>query len=96
MIEIKKLSECTLDEATEAWNAGFSGYAFNLEVDVDGFTRRLGLDSLSPSHSLLSYVDGKPAGILLNGIKELNGDLACISRAGDRQASDGSCDDRLP
>jgi ribosomal protein S18 acetylase RimI-like enzyme len=74
VIEIKRLSECTLEEATAAWNMGFSNYTEkNLQTDADAFCRRLTLHNLSPSHSRVLFADGEPAGILLNGIKELNG-----------------------
>jgi ribosomal protein S18 acetylase RimI-like enzyme len=73
LIEIKRLGECTPEEATQVWNQGFSDYAFNMETGVDGFVRHLVNNSLSVQHSLLARVNGKPAGILLSGIKKING-----------------------
>jgi GNAT superfamily N-acetyltransferase len=73
LFTIKKLSECTLDEALIAWNTGFEGYYFDATMDVDRFTARLGHENLSATYSIIAFDGKKPVGILLNGIKTVNG-----------------------
>ncbi|WP_223700441.1 GNAT family N-acetyltransferase [Sutcliffiella deserti] len=73
MFIIKKLYECKLEEAVEAWNKGFEGYFFDATMDVDRFTARLGHENLSPSLSIIAFDKEKPIGILLSGMKQING-----------------------
>ncbi|WP_169865030.1 GNAT family N-acetyltransferase [Sutcliffiella halmapala] len=73
MLTIKKLSECKLDEALIAWNSGFEGYYFDASMDVDRFFARFGLENLSPSLSIIAFDGEKPVGILLSGLKKING-----------------------
>lgn len=73
MITVKKLSNCTLVEANEAWNYGFEDYYVNLQMSVNQFTFRLGQDEISPDYSFVAFSHGLPVGLLLNGIKVLNG-----------------------
>ena len=73
MITIKRLSQCTLEDAVVAWNKGFEGYYFDMTTTVDFFTRRLILEGLSPSLSVIAYDDERPVGIILNGIRLING-----------------------
>jgi len=74
-IEIKRLSDCPLKDGVEAYNRGFEGYFYNQTKDIDSFTKRFGLDELSPEHSVVAYYEGRPAGIVLSGIKKVNGEL---------------------
>lgn len=74
-IEIKKLSDCPLKDGVEAYNRGFEGYFYNQSKDVDSFSKRFGLDGLSPELSVLAYHEGRPAGIVLSGMKEVNGKI---------------------
>jgi GNAT superfamily N-acetyltransferase len=67
--EIRKLSACSFDEALQAWNEGFQGYFVDMTLSLDKFLSRIHNESLSPEHSLLAFCDGRPAGILLNGIR---------------------------
>ncbi|MCA1319087.1 GNAT family N-acetyltransferase [Bacillus tianshenii] len=73
MFTIKKLSECKLEEAVAAWNTGFQGYFFDATMDVDRFTTRLGLENLSTSLSIVAFDQQKPIGILLSGVKTVDG-----------------------
>lgn len=73
MVTIKRLSTCTFDEATYLWNEGFSGYYFNIAMTVDAYTARLGMEGLSPALSVVAFVDGKPAGFTLNGVRMIDG-----------------------
>ncbi|MEH7883735.1 GNAT family N-acetyltransferase [Bacillus sp. JJ1609] len=74
-IEIMKLSDCPLKDGVEAYNRGFEGYFYNQTKDVDSFSKRFGLDELSPEYSVVAYYEGRPAGIVLSGIKKVNGEL---------------------
>ncbi|MCC3358648.1 GNAT family N-acetyltransferase [Bacillus sp. REN16] len=73
MITIKRLSECTLQDAVVAWNKGFEGYYFNMTTTVDLFTRRLILEGLSPVLSVIAYDGDRPVGLIVNGIRKING-----------------------
>jgi GNAT superfamily N-acetyltransferase len=68
--EIKPLKTCSFDDTLQAWNEGFQGYFVDMSASLDKFLARLHNESLSPEHSLLAFCDGRPAGILLNGIRE--------------------------
>ncbi|MEH7238245.1 GNAT family N-acetyltransferase [Bacillus sp. JJ1562] len=73
MITIKRLSECTLEDAVVAWNKGFEGYYFDMTTTADLFTRRLILEGLSPTLSVIAYDGDRPVGLILNGIRLING-----------------------
>ncbi|MCH1624141.1 GNAT family N-acetyltransferase [Ferdinandcohnia quinoae] len=73
MIEIKRLSECSLNDGVKAWNDGFKGYYFDATTTVENFINRLVAESLSPTLSVVAYRDGQPIGIVLNGIRTING-----------------------
>lgn len=73
MITIKRLTECSLHDATIAWNTGFEGYYFNMTMTIDQFTNRLILEGLSPELSIIAYDDKKPVGFILNGIRVIKG-----------------------
>jgi GNAT superfamily N-acetyltransferase len=73
VITIKRLSECTMAEATEAWNKGFEGYFANMTMTVERFVWRLGSEGILPSLSVVAFVDGEPAGLVLTGIRTIEG-----------------------
>ncbi|GAX90167.1 GNAT family N-acetyltransferase [Effusibacillus lacus] len=73
MITMKRLSECALEQAVQAWNEGFKGYFFDASTTVDAFTARMGKEGLSPSLSIVAFLNGQPAGLVLNGVRNLNG-----------------------
>jgi GNAT superfamily N-acetyltransferase len=73
MVEIKRLKECTLEEAVQAWNTGFEGYYFNMTMNTDAFTSRLVNEGLSTEYSIVAFMEGVPAGLVMNGIREVNG-----------------------
>lgn len=75
MITVKRLSECTFEEATELWNLGFSGYAVDFTMSVDDFAAWVGSRGGAPSLSLAAFVDGKPAGVVLNMFNRIDGPL---------------------
>jgi ribosomal protein S18 acetylase RimI-like enzyme len=75
LVEIKKLSDCPLKDGVEAYNRGFEGYFYNQKKDIESFAKRFGLEGLSPEYSVVAYDEGRPAGIVLSGIKTINGEI---------------------
>ena len=71
-ITFKRLQDITFAEATEIWNQGFEGYFIQITMTVDSFLQRMALEGLSPAISVVAYVDGEPAGIVLNGVRHVN------------------------
>lgn len=74
-MKIKKLSDCPLKDGVEAYNRGFEGYFYDQTKDMDSFSKRFGLEDLSPEYSVVAYYEGRPAGIVLSGIKKVNGEM---------------------
>jgi ribosomal protein S18 acetylase RimI-like enzyme len=70
IVEIRRLSACSFDEAVKIWNEGFQGYFLDLTLSLDGYLSRLTREGLSPEFSLVAFCDGRPAGFLLNGFRE--------------------------
>ncbi len=69
-LEIRRLHTCSFAEAVQAWNEGFQGYFVDMTLSLDGYLARLQREGLSPEHSFLAFSVGRPAGFLLNGIRE--------------------------
>ncbi|WLD91942.1 GNAT family N-acetyltransferase [Alkalihalobacillus sp. AL-G] len=72
MIEIKRLSECSLLDVLDSWNNGFKGYFSPMTMTVDQFLKRMVQEGLSAEDSIIAYVDGVPAGIILNGFRTVD------------------------
>lgn len=70
MVEIKRLSECTLEQAVEAWNKGFEGYQFDMATTADAFSKRMDQEGLSKELSVAAFSEGEPVGLVLNGIRQ--------------------------
>ncbi|CDN45311.1 hypothetical protein BN871_HB_00070 [Paenibacillus sp. P22] len=73
LITFKRLSECTLEEAVHVWNEGFAGYFVPIVLSVESFVNRLVLEELSPALSFIACRDSRAVGIVLNGIREVQG-----------------------
>ncbi|WP_053365960.1 GNAT family N-acetyltransferase [Bacillus sp. FJAT-27245] len=73
MIEIKRLTDCTFNEVLTAWNTGFEEYFVDLTMTHEAFLQRFPLEDLSPSMSVVAFVDGEPAGLIVNGIRTIKG-----------------------
>ena len=73
MIVIKRLSACTFSEAVEIWNKGFEGYFVDATTTEERFAARLGMEGLSPSLSVVAFVDDQPVGMILTGIRTIQG-----------------------
>jgi ribosomal protein S18 acetylase RimI-like enzyme len=74
-IEMKRLSDCPLKDAVNAYNAGFEGYFYEQSKTIESFSKRFGMEDLSPEHSVVAYYDGVPAGIVLSGMKKIDGEF---------------------
>lgn len=73
MVEIKSLSECTLEQAVEAWNKGFEGYQFDMATTTEAFSKRMEQEGLSKELSVVAFAEGNPVGLVLNGIRQSGG-----------------------
>lgn len=71
MYQIRKLTDCTLNQALQAWNMGFEGYFFDAKMDVDRFTARLGQENISADLSIVAFDGEVPIGLLLSGYKQI-------------------------
>lgn len=73
MITIKKLQECSINDVVHAWNIGFEGYLVPIKMTAETFLNRMIFEGLSPNLSIVAYYDSTPIGIVLNGIRDING-----------------------
>lgn len=73
MLEIKKLADCTIEEGVEAWNKGFEGYYFDMATTPEAFGKRGEQEGLSANLSVVAFENGKPVGIVRNGLREIGG-----------------------
>lgn len=75
MLKIKRLKDCTITEAVQAWNRGFEGYYFDLTMTTDKFLARMATEELSEELSVVAFWNEKPVGLIANGIREFQGQL---------------------
>jgi GNAT superfamily N-acetyltransferase len=75
MLKIKRLKDCEISEAVEAWNAGFEGYYFDLTMTVEKFIARMASEGLSDELSVVAFWNDKPVGLIVNGLREFQGEL---------------------
>ncbi|MCM3610278.1 GNAT family N-acetyltransferase [Planococcus sp. MERTA32b] len=73
MVEIRRLSECTIEQGTEAWNKGFEGYHFDMTTTPEAFEKRMEQEGLSREFSVVAFDGEEPVGLVLNGIREYAG-----------------------
>lgn len=67
------LSEYSFEQATQIWNRSFEGYLVDATMTVDRFVTRMGIEGLSPSRSLVAVAGEEPVGLVLNGIRTVQG-----------------------
>ncbi|MFJ8519724.1 GNAT family N-acetyltransferase [Lysinibacillus xylanilyticus] len=72
-MEIKTVSQCTLEEILKAWNKGFEGYFVRIEMNEEMFLKRLVGEGLSPELSIVAFDHNNPVGIVLNGFRRMDG-----------------------
>jgi GNAT superfamily N-acetyltransferase len=73
MLSYKHLHHCPLDLVVQVWNEGFEGYFLDVTMTVDRFVTRLVLEELSPTLSFIAYKNETPVGIVLNGVRWIDG-----------------------
>lgn len=76
MITFRSLSDCTWREAVQTLNRGFEGYVVNIRFDEQALIKHMARGDISPEYSIIAYYGGKPAGIVLNGIRRIEGKKA--------------------
>jgi Acetyltransferases len=72
-VTFRPLSELPVKEVSELWNQSFEGYFVPAALPLDRFISRTASEGLSLEHSLACYVDGEPAGLVMNGFREYDG-----------------------
>jgi ribosomal protein S18 acetylase RimI-like enzyme len=72
-LEIRRLNTCTFDQALRTWDEGFSDYAVDVTLSLDGFLSRLAAEAISPEYSFMAFQDDRPVGFLLNAIGFIGG-----------------------
>src|SRR5258705_5389904 len=55
ILEIRRLSGCSFDDAVKIWNEGFQGYFVDMTLSLDRYLSRLQLEGLSPQFSLMAF-----------------------------------------
>lgn len=73
MVEIRRLSECTIEQGVVAWNKGFEGYHFDMTTTPEAFRKRMNQEGLSRELSVVAFDGEEPVGLVLNGIRESAG-----------------------
>lgn len=72
-MNIQSFSNITFEQALEAWNRGFEGYALNVSMDLDRLLTRMVYDGKFPGYSFVALEENRPVGFVLNAIREING-----------------------
>jgi GNAT superfamily N-acetyltransferase len=72
-ITFRPLSELPVGDVSELWNQSFENYFVPAALPLDRFMVRVANEGLALQHSLACYVDGEPAGLVMNGFREFDG-----------------------
>ncbi|WKT78510.1 GNAT family N-acetyltransferase [Lysinibacillus fusiformis] len=72
-MNIKTVSQCTLEEVLRAWNKGFEGYFVPIHMTAEMFLQRLVGEGLSAEHSIVAFDHNEPIGIVVNGFRHMDG-----------------------
>ncbi|MGM7701852.1 GNAT family N-acetyltransferase [Pseudalkalibacillus sp. Hm43] len=75
MIVLERMSNCRLTDVLDAWNHGFKGYFTDMTMTMDRFLQRMVHEGFSADDSIIAFVDGVPAGVVLNGFREIDGKM---------------------
>jgi GNAT superfamily N-acetyltransferase len=73
IINYKKITELSIEEAVNLWNSGFEGYFVNMKMTVNSFLTRAVNEGLSLDHSVAAYLNGQPVGFVVNGFRSIGG-----------------------
>ena len=72
-LKIVRLDACSFRDALRLWNEGFAGYFLDMTLSLDSLLARWRACGLSPELSLAAFVDGRPAGFVVNGLRDAGG-----------------------
>ena len=75
----RRLCDCSLEEAAAGFTEGFAGYVVPVHVTAEALRLRIQREDIAPNASEVFFDGGRPAGILLVGIR---GDRSRISALG--------------
>lgn len=74
MINYKRCAEVSMDQVFEAFSLGYSDYILPVKIDQETFVSRFfGPEGNDTRHSFIALDDGKPAGLVLGGIRTFDG-----------------------
>ncbi|WP_160645039.1 GNAT family N-acetyltransferase [Chengkuizengella marina] len=73
MITIKRLSNCSFQDAVTAWNKGYTSDYFDNQVTIESFLNVFVSEGLSTDLSILAYKEDEPIGLVCSGIRIING-----------------------
>lgn len=73
MITIKRMSDCTFSEVTQAWNRGFEGYPINFTMTEELLVQRLGGEGYVLSLSVVAFDGSEPIGVVASGMRTIAG-----------------------
>jgi len=73
MISFKTIEHLTFKEAHKLFTRGFEGYFVPMQMSLDAFVARLGNEGLSTELSVVMFDEDIPIGIVLQGIREVDG-----------------------
>ncbi|QBP40515.1 GNAT family N-acetyltransferase [Paenisporosarcina antarctica] len=69
------LSTMSFQDAHNLFNRGFEGYFVPMNLSFDAYITRLGIEGLSPELSVVAFHHGRPVGFVLQGIREVDGQM---------------------
>jgi ribosomal protein S18 acetylase RimI-like enzyme len=72
-VHIKSLVDCTYSESLTAWNESWTGYFFDMRLDLKRFLSRFERENLHPEASFIAFQDQEPVGFVMNGIEDIKG-----------------------
>ena len=80
MLIFKRMHEVPLDQAVSVLSQHEHGNFYDMERDIRHFAARFGREGLSPVLSVITFIQDKPVGFVLSGVREMGGEkVAWIS-----------------
>ncbi|PKR77052.1 GNAT family N-acetyltransferase [Halalkalibacillus sediminis] len=65
--------DCTMRELVDIWNISFEGYAVDVKMTPATMIERVANENLDLTRSVVCFERGKPAGIVMNSFREIDG-----------------------
>lgn len=69
----KRLKDCPIAQAAQAWNRGFEGYFVQIEMTPELLMQRQMSEGLSLEHSIVAFEGEEPVGIIVTGFRTVGG-----------------------